>query len=389
VSWPDHVIRWTTAATVVVLAGAAAVVSFGHGYAVTRAHGGDQVSAVLSPICIDALVLAAGMVLLDAARRGEKRPKLAVFTLAVGILGTIAANVVYGLPYGPIGMAYSAVPAVALTLSVELLMGLVRRAATGAQMAGTPSGTPADDRPPVVVEEPVPAPEIRDAGTEFAAVPGPRVRADTSSPWRSFDGPSDGSAAAVPIAEIRRAETDFAAAQNGQIRTESSDLAATEHEDPAEWVRLLGLYRERVPGGIDSDESRHPVADPESQPDAAETGVPDAQVRVPEAYPDAVPADLVRSSQDPANGTAPHADLHELGGPEVRVPGMYLDPDPHQVQAVAVFSAELGDGEVPSLRRIKATLKIGQPKAESVRDYLRRLVDAQPLDDERVGADAG
>lgn len=340
--WPSGW-GWATArfGGAALVASVAAVVSYLHLYGLLLAYGESPITTTIGPLAVDGLMVVSGFALLA-----------------------------------------------------------ISHAERGAQIVSTPAGTPTDSPVPVAEEEPVPAPGIRHAGTGFETVPGPQVRVprpypqsvpeprmqpDGRSPWRSFDGPSDGSAAVESVA----AETDFAAAQNGHTRTERAGIAAAPEEDSDEWVRLLGLYPEGVPGDLDADGFRHPMAAPETQPDAVEADVPDHEVGVPGAYPDAVPADRARPARGPANGTVTTPDREYSGEPEVRVPEMYLDPDPHQVQAVTVFAAELGDGEVPSLRRIKTTLKIGQPKAEQVRDYLRRLVDAQPADGERVGADAG
>jgi len=123
-------IRWSTTAVVVLLAAVAAVVSYRHAYEVISAHGESGWVAYLVPLTIDGLIFAASMVLLDTARRGATRPKLAYFTLGLGILATLAANVMHGWEHGPIGAIVAAWPAVALVLSYELLMGLIRRTAT-------------------------------------------------------------------------------------------------------------------------------------------------------------------------------------------------------------------------------------------------------------------
>jgi hypothetical protein len=123
------VIRALTAAVVVILAGVAAVVSYRHAYEVVVANGESGWVAYLVPLTIDGLIFASSMVLLDSARRGVPAPKLAYWTLALGILATLAANVMHGWAHGPIGAIVAAWPAVALVLSYELLMGLIRRSA--------------------------------------------------------------------------------------------------------------------------------------------------------------------------------------------------------------------------------------------------------------------
>ncbi|WP_336208215.1 DUF2637 domain-containing protein [Nonomuraea sp. LPB2021202275-12-8] len=120
-------IRFLTAAVVILLAGVAAVVSYRHAYEVVIANGESGFTAVLVPLTIDGLIFASSMVLLDAARRRLPAPKLAYFTLGLGILATLAANVMHGWAHGPVGAIVAAWPAVALVLSYELLMGLIRR----------------------------------------------------------------------------------------------------------------------------------------------------------------------------------------------------------------------------------------------------------------------
>jgi len=66
------------------------------------------------------------MVVLDASRRNHHVPRLAKWSLAVGIVATVGANLAHGLDHGPIGALISAWPALALVGSFELLMLLVR-----------------------------------------------------------------------------------------------------------------------------------------------------------------------------------------------------------------------------------------------------------------------
>jgi hypothetical protein len=53
-------------------------------------------------------------------------PALARWLLGLGIVATLAANVVHGLGHGIIGAAVDAWPAVALVGSYELLMMIIR-----------------------------------------------------------------------------------------------------------------------------------------------------------------------------------------------------------------------------------------------------------------------
>jgi hypothetical protein len=153
-SKPSWVIRWSTAATVVGLGTVAAVVSFRHALEVVEAHGEDRSTALLYPGTIDGLVFMSSMVLLDAARSGEPAPLLAKWTLGIGIGATVAVNVLHGIEHGPVGAVIAAWPALALVLTVELMMGLIRR---GRQV------------PAEVVEEPEMAVELVAPAVEWAA----------------------------------------------------------------------------------------------------------------------------------------------------------------------------------------------------------------------------
>ncbi|GAA2735981.1 DUF2637 domain-containing protein [Actinocorallia aurantiaca] len=167
----DRLIRTLTAGTVIALGAAAAVVSYSHALDVATENGQHGWTATLTPLTIDGLVLVAGLVLLDAARRGQKAKTmpLAYVTLGLGIAATLAVNVLYGIEHGPIGAVVAGWPAVALVLSTELLMGMIRRGqrrasseADNADEAALPDGDGKTDVPAVVADEapdnePVPA----------------------------------------------------------------------------------------------------------------------------------------------------------------------------------------------------------------------------------------
>ncbi|MET9067266.1 DUF2637 domain-containing protein [Streptosporangium sandarakinum] len=125
-------IRIATTVVVVLLAAVAAVVSYRHAFEVVVANGESGLTAYLVPLTIDGAIFASSMVLLDAARRRLPVPALARWTLALGILATLAANVAHGWAHGPVGAIVAAWPAVALVLSYELLMGMIRRGAVPA-----------------------------------------------------------------------------------------------------------------------------------------------------------------------------------------------------------------------------------------------------------------
>lgn len=51
-------------------------------------------------------------------------------------------------------------------------------------------------------------------------------------------------------------------------------------------------------------------------------------------------------------------------------------PRPHLVKAAHLFGAEITGGTVPGIRRIKDTLKVGQPRAQEVQRYLETLAQS-------------
>ena len=66
--------------------------------------------------------------LLHEARNGRPGPHLARCMLALGIAATLAANIASGLPWGPLGAAVSAWPALAFAGSAEMITHMMRTA---------------------------------------------------------------------------------------------------------------------------------------------------------------------------------------------------------------------------------------------------------------------
>jgi Protein of unknown function (DUF2637) len=122
----DRAIRLSTVAAVLAVAGIAAYVSYGHAYAVVRAHGETGITARLEPATIDGLVYASSMVVLYAARHRVPVPCLARWLLALGIAATLTANMAQGWSHGLVGAVIAAWSAVSLVGSYELLVWLIR-----------------------------------------------------------------------------------------------------------------------------------------------------------------------------------------------------------------------------------------------------------------------
>jgi hypothetical protein len=90
----DKLTRWTAFVAVLTVAAIAALISYRHAVGVVIAHGEPGMVGRLYPVVIDGLIIAASMVLLDAARHREPAPPLAWWMLAAGMVATLAVNVV-------------------------------------------------------------------------------------------------------------------------------------------------------------------------------------------------------------------------------------------------------------------------------------------------------
>jgi hypothetical protein len=141
----DRLTRWTAVAAVLAVAAVAAWISYRHAVEIVTAHGEPGAVGRMYPVVIDGLIVAASMVLLDAARHREAAPRLAWWLLGAGIGATLAVNVLAGVPSGPLGAVVAAWPAAAFIGCYELLMMLVRASArrTGTVPALAPA-VPAD-----------------------------------------------------------------------------------------------------------------------------------------------------------------------------------------------------------------------------------------------------
>ena len=125
----DRLVRLTAVAAVLAVAAVAAWISYRHAVDVVTVHGEPGAVGRWYPVVIDGLIVAASMVLLDAARHREAAPVLAWWMLAAGIGVTLAVNVLAGVASGPLGAVIAAWPAAAFVGCYELLMLLVRASA--------------------------------------------------------------------------------------------------------------------------------------------------------------------------------------------------------------------------------------------------------------------
>ena len=136
--WGDRCIRWTTTASVVLLAAIAAVVSYRHMHTLTLAHGESAWTAALIPLSVDGMIIASSMTLLADSRAGSSGGPLPWALLAVGSLASLAANMAVAEPTA-YGRVIAAWPSFALIGAYELLMRQIRQAAaarTGAVGVG-------------------------------------------------------------------------------------------------------------------------------------------------------------------------------------------------------------------------------------------------------------
>lgn len=129
VEWADRLVRWTTAVSVVVLAGIAAVISYKHMFTLVHRYGETSWTAALLPLSVDGMIVASSMSLLEASRMGRRSGVLPWALLVLGSAASLAANVAVAEP-SAVGRVIAAWPSAALIGSYELLMRQVRQAST-------------------------------------------------------------------------------------------------------------------------------------------------------------------------------------------------------------------------------------------------------------------
>jgi hypothetical protein len=188
----DRVIRVSTAAAVLAVAGVAAYVSYWHAYAVVRAHGESGITARLEPATIDGLVYASSLVVLYAARHRLPVPSLARWLLGLGIAATLTANMAQGWSHGPVGAVVAAWPAVSLVGSYELLVWLIRTAGTLEQ--GSPAEPDSNGAPRRALVRPHPT---------TTADEGQRSHSDREAPRQTRQPMSQPAAHPGPAANVQ------------------------------------------------------------------------------------------------------------------------------------------------------------------------------------------
>ena len=121
-------VGWLALAGVSLIAG---IASYFHALAVVRGAGATAPVSYLVPALADLVILGASSDLLAAVRSSHGRPKLTMVSLGVGVVVTLAMNVAAGWHHGWGGRLVAGWPALAFTLALESLAGLVRRGRGG------------------------------------------------------------------------------------------------------------------------------------------------------------------------------------------------------------------------------------------------------------------
>lgn len=146
-----RLVGWLALAGVSLIAG---IASYFHALAVVQAAGATAPVSYLVPALADLVILGASADLLAASRSGQPRPALTMTTLAVGVGVTLAMNIAAGGGHGLGGRLVSGWPALAFTLALESLAGLVRRGRDGLAHPPVPAAS---------IQEPLSAAEAWEA----------------------------------------------------------------------------------------------------------------------------------------------------------------------------------------------------------------------------------
>jgi hypothetical protein len=125
--WERRTLLAATVLVVTGVAGIAAAISYGHMHDWASANGEPSWRALLFPLSVDGLLIAASAVLLADSRSGRKADWLAWTLVVVGSLVSVTANVAHDWVARAAEIAIAGWPPLALVGSYELLMRLLRR----------------------------------------------------------------------------------------------------------------------------------------------------------------------------------------------------------------------------------------------------------------------
>ena len=133
-----RVVGWLALAGVSLIAG---IASYFHALGVVEASGATAPVSFLVPALADLVILGASADLLAASRAGQPRPRLTMLALGVGVVVTLAFNVVASHPHAMPSWLVDGWPALAFILALESLAGLVRRGRGGAPASPAPAAS--------------------------------------------------------------------------------------------------------------------------------------------------------------------------------------------------------------------------------------------------------
>lgn len=162
----DKFARWATALAVLAVAVIAAIVSYTHIQTLALSHGYTPGTAGLLPFSVDGLIVASSLALANGARAW-----LARTGLVLGVLATVAANILYGARFGLVGAVVSAWPAVAFLVSSEILVGMLRDRADDEAVNVAQDNEDANEAGLTEDEAPTPIPVASDQTDEDEATP--------------------------------------------------------------------------------------------------------------------------------------------------------------------------------------------------------------------------
>lgn len=123
------------AVPVAIVAIIAGVVSYGHIEALALSVHQSLAAARMLPFSVDFLIVAGSVIILAGYWLGW-------LGVAFGVAGTLYANVMSGLPYGPVSATIAAWPAVAFTVASFLLERWLKRQVSQGGQGGTEVAAP-------------------------------------------------------------------------------------------------------------------------------------------------------------------------------------------------------------------------------------------------------